>query len=169
MRPLAAAIALAVLTLPAYASSNEQPKPNTNATTLSPPPQTQEDSPLVRAAKASGRLNKKPGLVITNDTLTRTGGHFTTGSAMPTLPAPIPPKVDDKARYAAADRQAREVQEKLRKAEAAKAQAIRRAAADYNGETVEQTITDPAMLEHTMQQMTSTQPQTQPAAKPPQN
>src|SRR5438270_7364413 len=48
-----------------------------------------EDPPLVRAAKATGRLNKKPGVVITNDTLVATGGHLSTnGSTTPyTKPA----------------------------------------------------------------------------------
>src|SRR5437763_10196145 len=38
----------------------------------------QEDSPLVRAAKASGRVTKKAKVVITNDTLVHTGGHIAT-------------------------------------------------------------------------------------------
>ena len=38
----------------------------------------QEDSPLVRAAKASGRVTKKAKMVITNDTLVHTGGHIAT-------------------------------------------------------------------------------------------
>jgi len=38
----------------------------------------QEDSPLVRAAKASGRATKKAKMVITNDTLVHTGGHIAT-------------------------------------------------------------------------------------------
>jgi hypothetical protein len=46
------------------------------------------DSPLVRAAKATNRLNKKPGQVITNETLVRTGGHFTTTTAESQVPLP---------------------------------------------------------------------------------
>jgi hypothetical protein len=38
----------------------------------------QEDSPLVRAAKASSRVTKKAKVVITNDTLVHTGGHIAT-------------------------------------------------------------------------------------------
>lgn len=169
MRPLAAAIALAVLALSAYASSDEQPKPNTTSTTLSPPPQAQEDSPMVRAAKASRRTTKKAGTVITNDTLTKTGGHFTTTTSTQALPVPFPPKVDEKVKNAPADRVAREIQEKLKKEQAARAEALRRAAADYNGESIEETNTDPAAIEQTMQQMTSTQPQTQPSKRPPEN
>ena len=49
------------------------------------------DSPLVRAAKASNRLDKKPGQVITNETLVRAGGHFTTTTAAAQTPLPAPP------------------------------------------------------------------------------
>jgi hypothetical protein len=38
----------------------------------------QEDSPLVRAAKASSHVTKKAKMVITNDTLVHTGGHIAT-------------------------------------------------------------------------------------------
>ena len=38
----------------------------------------QEDSPLVRAAKASSHAAKKAKMVITNDTLVHTGGHIAT-------------------------------------------------------------------------------------------
>ena len=53
------------------------------------------DSPLVQAAKATNRLNKKPGQVITNETLVHVGGHFTTTTAqaqttLPTQPANVP-------------------------------------------------------------------------------
>src|SRR6476620_10021487 len=50
------------------------------------------DSPLVRAAKASGRLNKKPTQVITNETLVREGGHFTTTTAESQTPLPKNPR-----------------------------------------------------------------------------
>ena|SRR5437868_9641042 len=49
----------------------------------------QEDSPLVRAAKASGRVTKKAKVVITNDTLVRTGGHLATTDV--TTPIKISP------------------------------------------------------------------------------
>lgn len=48
------------------------------------------DSPLVRAAKASRRPGKKSSsTVITNDTLVRTGGHFTTTTLEAQKPLPI--------------------------------------------------------------------------------
>lgn len=59
MKRLAIAISIIVLSLPLLA----------------------EDSPLVRAAKATGRLNKKPRVVITNDTLVTSGGHLATTNA----------------------------------------------------------------------------------------
>jgi hypothetical protein len=47
------------------------------------------DSPLVRAAKASRRPGKKSSTVVTNDTLVRTGGHFTTTTLEAQKPLPI--------------------------------------------------------------------------------
>jgi hypothetical protein len=58
MKRLAIAISVAALALPLLAAT--------------------EDSPLVRAAKATGRLSKKSKVVITNDTLVATGGHLAT-------------------------------------------------------------------------------------------
>jgi len=49
------------------------------------------DSPLVRAAKATNRLNKKPGQVITNETLVRAGGHFTSTTVATQGQLPAPP------------------------------------------------------------------------------
>src|SRR5712691_7194163 len=62
MKPFIAGMFIAAVTLPLAVPASSQA----------------QDSPLVRAAKASGRLNKKPGIVITNETLVRTGGHFAT-------------------------------------------------------------------------------------------
>ena len=51
-----------------------------------------EDSPLVRAAKASKRQGKKPAVVITNDTLLRSGGHLSTTDSTTQYPkAGAPP------------------------------------------------------------------------------
>ena len=61
MKPLTIAFSIAALALPLLAQT--------------------EDSPLVRAAKATGRLNKKPKIVITNDTLVLSGGHLATTDA----------------------------------------------------------------------------------------
>lgn len=50
-----------------------------------------EDSPLVRAAKASKRQSKKPAVVITNDTLLRSGGHLATTDVTTQYPKAGPP------------------------------------------------------------------------------
>jgi hypothetical protein len=89
MKPLNVAIAVAALALPLSAADQQQQKPvsNTTTTTLSAPmSQEQTDSPLVRAAKATGRLGKKPAFVITNETLLKAGAHFAIASQ--TTPQP---------------------------------------------------------------------------------
>jgi hypothetical protein len=113
------------------------------------------DSPLVRAAKATNRLNKKPGQVITNETLVRAGGHFTTttAAAQAQLPAPpaaaaATPTMDQtaaeqrRARTAAAATAARaaRLQEFKKAAEA-------RAAARTDGDTPEALYNEPPALE----------------------
>jgi hypothetical protein len=167
MKPLPIAMSLAILALPLFASDGDQAKKNTTITTLSAPPAAQaQDSPLVRAAKASGRLGKKSSIVITNDTLLKAGGHWTTTTVTtPLPPAPQPAAVNPNNAYIAAQQKKQAAEEKAKKdAEAKKEQALRRAAADYNGESIEERTSDPAMQEHTIQQLTPPQP-----AKPPQN
>ncbi len=172
MKPLAVAISIATLALSVNAADkNEQPKQNTTTTVLAAPaaPQAQ-DSRLVRAAKATGRLGKKPTMVITNETLLRTGGHFTTTTLNTQLPPPLAPASGDAAKVIAAERANREAAEKAKKDAAAKKErAMRNAAADYYGESIEERVEDPAMQEHRMQQVTSTQAQPPKPAKPPQN
>jgi hypothetical protein len=152
MKSRTVAITIAVLALPIYAADQQKPNTNTTTTTLSVPVSMEPtDSPLVRAAKATGRLGKKPGYVITNDTLLRVGsGHIamstSQGAALPVPPkapavAPQPPPTNPKPKADAGVRQ--------------------RVAADYNGESAEASQIDPAVLEHQMQQAA--------APKPPQN
>jgi len=87
MKPLNVAIAVAALALPLSAADQQKPTGNTTTTTLSAPmSQEQIDSPLVRAAKATGRLGKKPTFVITNETLLKAGAHFAIASQ--TTPQP---------------------------------------------------------------------------------
>jgi hypothetical protein len=155
MKPQTVAITIAVLALPLYAA--DQPKPNTTPTTTLSVPMSQEptDSPLVRAAKATGRLGKKPGYVITNDTLLRVGsGHMgmstSQGAALPVPPpkaptvAPRRPQTDAKP-----------------KVDDARQRAAQQARADYYGESAEARNDDPAAQEHVMQQAAT--------PKPPQN
>ena len=159
---LTSAIALSAATAFAAAQQTapaEQAAPSTVVqTTLSVAPSTtQQDSPLVAAAKRTGRLGKKPTGVITNDTLLKSGGHFTTTASQEALPAaksmqggpsasnaplttnntPAPPpavaKKDDKAQKEAAAAQAKK--------------ANTRASADYAGESIENVSEDPSHQE----------------------
>src|ERR1041385_9040790 len=76
--------AILMLSAPLFAAD---PKPvSTNAQQPA-----QEDSPLVAAAKKSGRLGKKPGYVITNDNLVTKGGHFTTTASQSELKSATTP------------------------------------------------------------------------------
>ncbi len=152
MKSRTVAILIAVLALPIYAADQQKPNSNTTQTTLSVPISMEPtDSPLVRAAKATGRLGKKPGYVITNDTLLRVGsGHVgmstSQGAALPVLPprtpavAPQRPQTNNAKPKADADTR-------------------QRVTSDYYGETAEQRHDDPAMQEHQMQQATTKPPQ----------
>ena len=149
-------------------AADAQDKPTTTATTLTAVPQAQvEDSPLVRAAKRTGRLAKKPTNVITNENLVKSGGHLMTTASQAALP-PVPPRQSAVSSQpnAYAVRQ-KEAQEKAKKEAAARRDAARRAAADFNDESIEPRYEDPAQQEHMMQQgaqTTTAQPQPQ---KPP--
>jgi hypothetical protein len=133
------------------------------------------DSPLVRAAKASRRPGKKSSsTVITNDTLVRTGGHFTTttSEAQKPLPAVRPDKSPSWDQMAADARkqttQAASATAEARKAEEQKKATAARNAALMEGDTPEAIYNDPPPLEGTMQPIKPTSPSTtgQPA-KPP--
>ncbi len=150
-------MALALAAIPWYASAgnNSAPRTATGSKTLSATPATAQDSPLVRAAKASGRLGKKPKFVITNDTLLKFGGgHIMTTNASAPLP-PIPPSAITKNKKPAG----RKVETSVKKSEELKKErAVRHAAADLYGESIEQKNDDGAAQEHAMEQATSTQP-----------
>lgn len=180
MKPLTIAAAVAVFALPLCASDDQQPKQTTTvpSTTLSAPPAQNQDSPLVRAAKSSGRLGKKPSMVITNDTLLKSGGHMTTTNNKNTSTGitplnaaqqPTPGNSTDLDRYEAQRRAKQEADAKAKQAteKAGKDAKLRQAAAELNGEAIEERVEDPAMQEHVMEQMTSTQPKVQPSQKPP--
>src|SRR3954470_11293762 len=96
MKRIAISSCLALAALSLYAAD-----PQTTNAPLQPHPETLLSSPrttgtgdsrLVQAAKATNRLNKKPGQVITNETLVHVGGHFTTttAEAQAQLPASRP-------------------------------------------------------------------------------
>jgi hypothetical protein len=158
---------LVAFALTLYAA-DPQDKPTTTATTLSAVPQAQvEDSPLVRAAKRTGRLSKKPTNVITNETLVKSGGHITTAAyqaPLPTAPPKNPASLNQPNAYA--ERLKREAQEKARKEAIARRAAGRRAEADYNNDSIEPRFEDPAQQEQMMQQGAQTTT-AQPPQKPP--
>src|SRR5437763_8858928 len=84
MKRLASALLIALGALALHADD----KTTTTATTTQPP--AQNDSPLVRAAKAaqakSPTKNSKKKIVITNANLAKSGGHITTSSVQTSLP-----------------------------------------------------------------------------------
>jgi hypothetical protein len=89
MKPIAISSCLAFAALSLYAADPQAANtpPQHAGTVLSSAQATGiGDSPLVRAAKSTNRLNKKPGQVITNETLVRSGGHFTTAAVQAPLP-----------------------------------------------------------------------------------
>ncbi|HEX3577209.1 MAG TPA: hypothetical protein VHY33_01495 [Thermoanaerobaculia bacterium] len=111
------------------------------------------DSPLVRAAKATNRLNKKPGQVITNETLVHVGGHFTTTTpaaqtTLPSQPSTVPTmdQLSMQARQARAEAAA--AADAARKLAQQKRTAAGLAAARSEGDTAEGVYTDPPALEN---------------------
>jgi hypothetical protein len=96
MKPIAIFSYLAFAALSLYAADPQATKDNAPTPTLkhiqtqiSPQVTVMGDSPLVRAAKSTNRFGKRTSQVITNETLVREGGHFTTttAEAQATLPA----------------------------------------------------------------------------------
>ena len=102
MRRTSIAAALAFCALPLLADQQA-----TAAATSTQAPVV-VDSPLVAAAKASSRnaSKSKKKIVITNETLVRSGGHVTTPSSkQPALPAPQTPLVDEATKRSIAAQQ----------------------------------------------------------------
>lgn len=146
-----------------------------------PQPQTQPqgESPLVRAAKASGRSTtskSKKKMVITNETLAKSGGHISTTSKAAQQPLPAPPRVDPALDKLAADQKK---QYNAEKAAAAKAQKeaeekrkrdAQRANAIYEGDDAAGIYEDPATSEGRAEKQSPPppqQPQTMKVQKPP--
>lgn len=166
---LTSALAICAITAVAADTQPQAPPPEpthpVSQQTLSAPAKNQQqDSPLVAAAKRAGRLGKKPTSVITNDTLLKTGGHFTTTQSQEPLPstkttgqagasdAPITTNnAPAPATAPAVDTAKKTADEKA--AKTAKA-AARRAGADAYGESIENVSEDPAAQEGAMRQTT---------------
>jgi hypothetical protein len=174
MKPIAITASLILVTLSLYASDPQsqgkdaKPKPDTHIPTLFSAPATGNigDSPLVRAAKASRRTGIKSATVITNDTLVRTGGHFTTTSSQQPVPVVRPAngyaQVEEKwlteRRRVAAESAA--AAEAARKTAVQKQLAIERAEQLMDGDTAEAILNDPPPLEGPIQTMKPATPQT---------
>jgi len=159
---------LTAFALTLYAADPQDKPTTTTATTLSAVPQAQvEDSPLVRAAKRTGRLAKKPTNVITNETLVKSGGHITTAASQAPLP-PLPPRQPAVTSQpnAYAERLKKEAQEKARKEANARRADARRAEADFTDDSIEPRFEDPAQQEQIIQQGAQTTT-AQPPQKPP--
>ena len=159
------------VTLPAWAAEQKANPP------AQQPPAAQEDSPLVAAAKRAGRLNKKPGFVITNDTLAQMNGGrtLTTTSRQPdiVMPAPLPPIEPTPemkaAAQAAKEREARaKMDEQKKKVQQERMSKAQQRASQYEDESY--LDDDPAAAEHALETMTKQPAQTTTnQQKPPQD
>jgi hypothetical protein len=178
MKPIVLSSYLALAALSLYAADPQTPKdsptpPPTHVQTLfSAQAVGVVDSPLVRAAKATNRLGKKPTQVITNETLVREGGHFTTTTpaAQAQLPSAKPPGPSLEQMSAEARRarvEAAAAAELARKNEEKKKIDASRAAAQAEGDTPEGLYTDPPALETPMTPMKPATPETMGHKKPP--
>jgi len=147
---------LAFAALSLYAADPQAAKDNTPPllvkhaqTQISPQATVMGDSPLVRAAKSTNRFGKRTSQVITNETLVREGGHFTTTTAE--AQAQLPAHKDTETTYdqmAAEVRRARAEQalaaEQRKRVEERRAAGIRPPA----GETAEGLYENPPALEN---------------------
>jgi hypothetical protein len=162
MKPIAISSCLALAALSLFAADPQTATPATPSATQATHVQTVfsqpqapgvVDSPLVRAAKATGRLNKKPTQVITNETLVHEGGHFTTPSPeaqakLPTGRGKTGPTLDEMAADARRARaEAAIAAEQAKKSAAQKKYAAGLAAARAEGDTAEGLYVDPPAVE----------------------
>lgn len=193
---LTSAIALCALTALAAQQQAPAPAEQTAATTTSTVEQKtlsvttaasgSTDSPLVAAAKRTGRLGKKPSNVITNDTLSKTGGHFTTTKSQDPIPeskaamagaaaaangasgatnAPI--TTNNTPTPATPAKAAPQTKKDSDKSDAQKSAVVKRAVADYMGDSVENVSEDPATQEGVVSAGTAPKPAAKPAAPRP--
>lgn len=101
----------------------DEPKPQTSkektgTTTVAPAAPT-ADSPLVQAMKRANRAGKKPGRVITNETVRTSKGHVTTTTAQQPVDVPEP-RLSTNERAEQNMVRAREEEAKIREMGAAK-------------------------------------------------
>jgi hypothetical protein len=174
MRSIAISSCLALAALSLYAGDPQTTStaPPAHASTLLSAPRAAGvgDSPLVHAAKLTNRLNKKPGQVITNETLVHAGGHFTTttAEAQAQLPASRPTTAPTMDELANEQRRAREetaaAAAQAKKLTAQRQTAAGLAAARAEG-SAEGLYTDPPALE-TIQVAKPVSPDTMTQQKP---
>ena len=158
MKPIAISSCLALAALSLFAADPQAAKNALPSTHVEKQLSAQRtvgigDSPLVRAAKATNRLNKKPTQVITNETLVREGGHFTTTTpeaqtALPTNRRPSEPTWDQMAADARKSRNdAAAAALQAQKLEQQKRLSAARAGALAEGDTPSGLYNDPPALE----------------------
>ena len=163
-------LAILAVTIPVVAAETKEARPAaTPGTTVEP-----LDSPLVAAAKRSGRLNKKPTFVITNETLAQMKGRLSIATEQQPI-APLQPVLAVQPTEAQMQQQKARVQRDLARAaaeqsnaEARTAKAHARAAQDEDNYL----DADPARAEPSMEQTTpksSEPPTSKPSERPPQN
>lgn len=175
-RAVTAALALAI-SLPMFAAetkSKQTDRAPEAATTAAEP--EAGVSPMVAAARRANRLGKKPGTVITNETLRKGGSnaHVTTTQNQPEI-TPIVSAEEEKAKKdreaalaarAAEEKRnkAREEEAKKKSAEARRAKALAAAEALEEGGYSENEDSDPAQAEKHLQEAAG-----EAAAKPPED
>lgn len=152
MKPLLLA-SFVLAALPLAAAETQPAATTTTAGT------TTADSPLVQAARAKNK--RKATIVITNDTLLKSGGHITTTASQAPLP-PVPPHPTEEQMRAEQARKATEEKIAADRAAAEKRAQERREAAkvrtieEQEGNSADSLYEDPATMEHRAEQATST-------------
>lgn len=173
IKPIALTASLVLATLSLYASDPpSKPKEAAKAQPSAPAPTVLSasnvpsvDSPLVRAAKAAHKPGIKASTVITNETLIRTGGHFTTtASQQPIAPVHVAPGPSEEQWLA--DRRRKEIEAATAAAAAAKTEQQKKLAAArleqlMEGDTPEGMLNDqPGQMEGPVQTMKPAAPTT---------
>ena len=165
MKRLASALLIAFGALCLHADD----KTTTAAPATTQPP---ADSPLVRAAKAAQSKTTpktKKKIVITNETLAKSGGHITTSNAQPALKPVLPgdPNAAElerqtqlAAQRAAADKAKKEAEDKKKREDAYRANAV------LEGDDPSMGLADPAMVEAHAEQTSPAPPSQPPTMQP---
>lgn len=83
--------------LPLRADEPKAAQPEAAATEATTTTAAPEESPLVRAARRANRLGKKPGTVITNESVKKSKGHVTTTTVQRPIEVATPRMASDEA------------------------------------------------------------------------